>query len=85
MIMSARFSRKLSFPIMELHYKGFSAKVIYCADVGVFYGEVRGNCLQNNLIAFQASALKDCQMALQDAVDLYLEFISLLTESSAIS
>lgn len=57
---------------MEIHYKEFVAKVYFSSETDLFFGEV-----QNipTLISFQATCLADVSLAMQDAVERYLEYL----------
>jgi predicted HicB family RNase H-like nuclease len=70
---------------MEIQYKGFVARILYSADVDVFYGEIFNSGtleIQNTkdegtpnirpLLVFQASSLQGCKEAMYYAVEDYL-------------
>lgn len=58
---------------MELHYKGFHAKIMFSSDSDFFHGEVL-NC--SDLIVFQAKTPAEAELALFDAVDRYINSLS---------
>ncbi|MEY3182426.1 MAG: hypothetical protein RLZ35_411 [Pseudomonadota bacterium] len=60
---------------MELHYKGFSARVRYSACTEGFYGEAMH---VDGVIAFQTSDLNAVESAFQEAVEYYLQHTRLL-------
>jgi predicted HicB family RNase H-like nuclease len=58
--------------VMEIHYREFVAQVYFSAETDLFFGEVQNS---PTLISFQATHLADVNLALQDAVERYLEYL----------
>jgi hypothetical protein len=56
---------------MEIHHKGFAAKILFSFETDSFYGEVSHT---SHLIVFQATHLNDAILAMKDAVDWCLEY-----------
>lgn len=57
---------------MDLHYKGFQAKIMFASDLGLFHGEV-SNC--SDLIVFQAKTTAEAELAFFDAVEQYIQYL----------
>lgn len=56
---------------MELHYKGYSAKVAYDAEDGEFHGKIIGI---SDLVDFYARNEKEIEKEFHKAVEDYLKF-----------
>lgn len=57
---------------MEIHYREFVAQVYFSAETDLFFGEVQNSPI---LIAFQSTHLADVGLAMQDAIERYLEYL----------
>lgn len=55
----------------QLRYKGYTAKVRFSAEDGVFYGKVEGI---SSLVLFEAEREEQLEKAFCEAVDGYLAF-----------
>ena len=55
---------------MEKHYKGFSSKILFSSEANAFYGEVINT---DTHIAFQAETIENIILAMQSAIDRYLQ------------
>lgn len=53
-----------------MHYKGYSARVEYDDDDGVFFGRIAAI---NDVVGFHADTVENLRSAFRDAVDDYLE------------
>lgn len=53
-----------------MNYKGYSARVEYDDDDGIFFGRIAGI---NDVVGFHADTVEDLRAAFHEAVDVYLE------------
>lgn len=60
-----------------MEYKGYYAKVNYSGEDEVFYGTIQGI---NDSISFEGESVEELQMALNEAVDDYLEMCTRLNK-----
>ncbi len=56
---------------MEIKYRGYCAKILYSADVDIFYGEISNS---EELIVFLGSTLENCIEAIHSLIDSHLTY-----------
>ena len=54
-----------------MNYKGYSGKVEYDDEAGVFYGEIIG---LRDVVTFKGTSVKELQKSFRESIDDYLDF-----------
>lgn len=65
---------------MEIHHKGFFAKVLYTSSADIFYGEAENG---GDVIVFQAKTLEAASITMREAVNQYIDMINSQDEKTS--